>query len=69
MQYLLEKNSIAFIAKDLKHEILIAQENKLSDILTDHVQIVNKPTFIISGWKKTLMTEHSINGDDQEIKI
>ena len=42
MQYLLATNSIDIIAWDFIYNLLKVTENKLIDIFTDHVQIVNK---------------------------
>ena len=65
MQYLLAANSIDIIAGDFNYNLLKVIKNKLLDIFTDHVQMVNKPTHI-SGLlidhvyiKKTLMEEFS----------
>ena len=45
-QYLLAANSIGIIAGDVSDDLLKVTENKLLDIFTDHVQILNKPTHI-----------------------
>ena len=42
MQYLPAANSIDIIAGDFIYNLLKVTENKLLDIFTDHVQIVNK---------------------------
>ena len=65
MQYLLAANSIDIIAGDFNYDLLKVIENKLLDIFTDHVQMVNKPTHISGSLiyhvyiKKTLMEEFS----------
>ena len=46
MQYLLAANSIDIIAGDFSYDVLKVIENKLLDIFTDHVQMINKPTHI-----------------------
>ena len=46
MQYLLATNSIDIIAGDFGYDVLKVIENKLLDIFTDHVQMINKPTHI-----------------------
>ena len=46
MQYLLAANSIDIIAGDFNYDVLKVIENKLLDIFTDHVQMINKPTHI-----------------------
>ena len=66
-QYLLAANSIGIIAGDVSDDLLKVTENKLLDIFTDHVQILNKPTHISGSLtdhvyiKKTWMYEFSIN--------
>ena len=42
VQYLPTTNSIDIIAGDFIYNLLKVTENKLLDIFTDHVQIVNK---------------------------
>ena len=67
MQYLLAANSVDIIAGDFNCNLLKVIENKLLDIFTDHVQMVNKPTHISGSLidhvyiKKTLMEEFSTN--------
>ena len=46
LQYLVASYSIDIIAGDFNYDILKVPENKLLDIFTDHVQMVNKPTLI-----------------------
>ena len=66
LQYLLVTNSID-IAGDFNYDLLKVSENKLWDIFTEHVQMVNKPIHI--SWslidhvhiKKNLMAELSIH--------
>ena len=63
MQYLLAAHSIDIIAGDLNYDLLKVIENKLLDIFTDHVQMVNKTTHISGSLidhvyiKRTLMEE------------
>ena len=45
-QYLSAANSIDIIAGDFNYDLLKVSGNKLLDIFTDHVQVVNKPTHI-----------------------
>lgn len=65
-QYLLA-NSIGIIAGDVSYDLLKVTENKLLDIFTDHLQILNKSTHISGSLtdhvyiKKTWMYEFSIN--------
>ena len=67
MQYLQATNSIDIIAGDFIYNLLKVTENKLLDIFTDHVQIVNKWTHISGSRidhvyiKKTLMEGFSTN--------
>ena len=67
MQYLLAANSVDIIAGDFSCNLLKVIENKLLDIFTDHVQMVNKPTHISGSLidhvyiTKTLMEEFSTN--------
>ena len=65
MQYLLTANSIHIIAGNFNYDLLKVIENKLLDIFTNHVQMVNKPTHIFGSLidhvyiKKALMEEFS----------
>ena len=67
LQYLSATNSIDIIAGDFNYDLLKVSENKLLDIFTHHVQMVNKPTYL-PGYlidhvyiNKTLMEEFSTN--------
>ena len=53
MQYLLVENSIN-IAGDLRYDLLKVSENYLLDNLTDHVQIVNRPTHVSGSFRSRL---------------
>ena len=75
MQYLLAANSINIIAGEFNYDLLEVTENKLLDIFTDHVQIVNKRVYI-SGYmidhiciKKTLMSIYFSDHDTLRIVI
>ena len=46
LQYLLVTNSIDIIAREFNYDLLKVSENKLVDIFTEHVQMVNKPTHV-----------------------
>ena len=46
MQYLPSANSIDTLAGDFNYVFLKVTENKLLDIFTDHVRIVNKTTHL-----------------------
>ena len=73
-QYLLAISSIDIIAGNFNSDPLKVSENKLLDIFTDHVQMVNKLTAYISGSlidhvfiKKTLMKKFCINVTIEDI--
>ena len=75
MQYLLAANSINIIAREFNYDLLKVTENKLLDIFTYHVQIVNKRVYI-SGYmidhiciKKTLMNIYFSDHDTLRIVI
>ena len=63
LQYLLATNSIDIMAGDFNYDLLKVSQNKILDIFTDHVQMVNKPTHISGSLidhvyiKKFLMKE------------
>ena len=65
LQYLLATHSIDIIAGDFNYDLLKVSQNKLLDIFTDHVQMVNKPTHISGSLidhayiKKALIEEFS----------
>ena len=67
LQYLLATHSVDTIAGDFNYDILKVSQNKLLDIFTDHVQMVNKPTHISGSLiehvyiKKALMEEFFTN--------
>ena len=67
LQYLIGTNSIDNIAVDFNYDLLKVSQNKLLDIFTDHVQIVNKTTHISQSLinhvyiKKALMEEFFTN--------
>ena len=46
LQYLVATYSIDVIAEDFNYDLLKVSVNKLLDIFTDHVQMLNKPTHI-----------------------
>ena len=49
MQYLPSANSIDTLAGDFNYVFLKVTENKLLDIFTDHVLIVNKTTHLLGS--------------------
>lgn len=64
-QYLLAISSIDIIAGNFNYDLLKVSENKLLNISTDHVQMVNKLThiWILTDYvyvEKTLMVTFSI---------
>ena len=67
LQYLLASNVINIIAGDFNYDLLKVSENKLLDVFTDHVQMVNKPTHLSGSLidhvyiKNILMEEFFIN--------
>ena len=71
--YLPASNSVDFITMVLNSDCVKEIENKLLDIFTNHVQIVNKPTHISGSLmdhvyiKKTLMEEFSITVNVENI--
>ena len=46
LQYFVATYSIDVIAEDFNYDLLKVSVNKLLDIFTDHVQMLNKPTHI-----------------------
>ena len=46
LQYVLSINSIDIIAGNFYYDLFFFSQNKVLDIFTDHVQTVNKPTYI-----------------------
>ena len=46
LQYLLLTNAIDIVTGNFSYDLLKVSENKLLDIFTGHVQMVNKPTHI-----------------------
>ena len=67
LQYLLATNSIDIIVGGFNYKLLQVPENRLLDIFTEHVQMVNKPENISGSLIvhvyiiKTLMEEVSPN--------
>ena len=63
LQYLVATYSIDIIAGGFNYDLLKVLENKLLDIFTDHLQMVNKPTHISASLighiyiKESLMEE------------
>ena len=63
LQYLIATYSIDIIAGGFNYDLLKVLENKLLDIFTDHLQMVNKPTHISASLighiyiKESLMEE------------
>ena len=67
LQYLLATNYIDIIAGDLYYDFLKVPQNKFLNILTDHIQIINKPRYISESLidhvyiKKSLIEEFFTN--------
>ena len=73
LQHLVATYSIDIIAGDFNHDILKVSENKLLNIFTGHVQMVNKPTHISGSLidhvyiKKSLIEEFLFNATVENI--
>ena len=73
LQYYVTTYSINIIARDFNYDFSKVSENKLVDIFTDHVQILNKPTSISGSLidyvyiKKSLMEEFFTNAKVENI--
>ena len=73
LQYLVATYSIDVIAGGFSCDLLQVSEYKLLDILTDHVQMVNKPTHISGSLidhvyiKKSLIEEFFSNATVENI--
>ena len=67
LQYVLSINSIDIIAGNFYYDLFFFSQNKVLDIFTDHVQTVNKPTYITGSLidhvyiNKALMEEFFTN--------
>ena len=72
-QCLVATYSIEIIAWDFNYDILKVLENKLLDIFTNHVQMVNKPTHISESLidhvylKKSLIEDFLFNATVENI--
>ena len=75
LQYLVATYSIDIIAGDFSYHISKVLENKLLDIFTDHVQMVNKSTHIFDSLidhvyiKKSLIEEFLPNSTVESISF
>ena len=73
MQYLVATYFIYIIAEDFSYDLLQVSENKVLDIFTDHVQMINKLTHKSGSLidhiciKKNLMEEFETNGTVENI--
>ena len=73
LQYLVATYSIDIIVGDFNYDILKVSKNKLLDIFTGHVQILNKPTHISASLidhvyiKESLIEEFFTNATVQNI--
>ena len=66
LQYLLATHSIDIIAGYFNYDLLNVSQNKSLDLFRDHVQMVNKPTYIYGSlidhvYIKTTLTEETFH--------